>query len=221
MGYIYKFESPSGKVYVGQTVQKPEQRKNDHLKKSSNCVLLKHALAKYKDEMKFSVIEEVENDKLDEKERFWIEELSCLAPNGYNLSSGGNEKKELSSVLKEKISTGNKNYFMQKRGYLGSVKTKSKGFAPTVTIDKKTVYLSIGVFNTREEAIEVLKQYTKDPLNFKKVEAPIKRNVGCVYLKHNRWTAIMKHKYLGSFESREEAEKCLQIERDKIQNKTI
>ena len=48
MGYIYKFESPSGKVYVGQTVQKPEQRKNDHLKKSSNCVLLKHALAKYK-----------------------------------------------------------------------------------------------------------------------------------------------------------------------------
>lgn len=80
MGYIYKFESPSGKVYVGQTVQKPEQRKNDHLKKSSNCVLLKHALMKYKDEMNFSVIEEVENDKLDEKERFWIEELNCLAP---------------------------------------------------------------------------------------------------------------------------------------------
>lgn len=221
MGYIYKFESPSGKVYVGQTVQKPEQRKNDHLKKSSNCVLLKHALMKYKDEMKFSVIEEVENDKLDEKERFWIEELNCLAPNGYNLSSGGNEKKELSPVLKEKISTGNKNYLMQKRGYLGWVQTKNKGFAPTVTIDKKTVYLSIGVFNTREEAIEVLKQYTKDPLNFKKVEAPIKRNLGCVYFQHNRWNAKIKRKYLGSFESKEEAEKCLQIEKDKIKNKPI
>ena len=221
MGYIYKFESPSGKVYVGQTVQKPEQRKNDHFKKSSNCVLLKHALTKYKDEMKFSVIEKVENDKLDEKERFWIEELNCLAPNGYNLSSGGNEKKELSPVLKEKISTGNKNYLMQKRGYLGSVKTRNKGFVPTVTIDKKTVYLSIGVFNTREEAIEVLKQYTKDPLNYKKVEAPIKRNLGCVYFQRNRWNAIIKGKYLGSFGTKEEAEKCLQIERDKIQNKPI
>ena len=69
--------------------------------------------------MKFSVIEEVENDKLNEKERFWIEELNCLAPNGYNLSSGGNEKRVITS-FERKISTGNKKLLNAKRGYLGS-----------------------------------------------------------------------------------------------------
>lgn len=114
--------------------------------------------------------------------------------------------------MKDKIATGNRNHLMQKRGYVGSVKIKSNGFVPTVQINNKTTYLSIGVFDNREEAIEILKEYTKDPLNFKKVEATIKRKIGCVYLQRSRWNAKIKGEYLGSFGTKEEAEKCLQAE---------
>lgn len=213
MGYIYKFESPSGKVYVGQTVN-PKRRFKEHMRCTSNsCPALKNAIQKYKNEMKFDIIDEVDDDELDEREQFWIEKLNTLAPCGYNLVSGGRVNKKLSEEVKRKISEAVKG--KPQDYYMGTVKSKTNGFAPTVLIDKKTTYLSVGVFNTREEAIEILRKYTKDPLNFKKVEAPIKRNLGCVYYFHGSWKAKMKRKYLGSFGSREEAEKCLQ---DEIEN---
>ena len=37
----------------------------------------------------FIIIEEVSNDSLNEREKFWIKFYNSLSPNGYNLTTGG------------------------------------------------------------------------------------------------------------------------------------
>lgn len=205
MGIIYKITSPSGKVYVGQTVQTFKDRINCHKKVSSNCTLLKRAISKYGDEMIYEIIEEVPNEHLDERETYWIKQLNSLAPNGYNCSTGGNDKKELSQVLKDKIRDGVNVRKLEKDGYLGHIKIKTNGFIPVIKKCDKTVYLSNGAFKTNEEAIEVLKEYTRDPENFTKPDGSNKKKEGCVYKKGKRWYAMYKHKYIGSFADEQDA----------------
>src|SRR6056300_1557421 len=89
-GIIYKITSPSGKVYVGQTIRSFEKRMREHKQTYSGCTLLKSAIDKYKDQMKYEIIEkDVPQEQLDEREIYWIKELNSLVPNGYNLTSGG------------------------------------------------------------------------------------------------------------------------------------
>jgi len=47
-------------------------------------------------------------------------------------------------------------------------------FYPRIRIDGILVALSNGGFRTEEEAVEVLKEYTKDPNNFTNVDGPLK-----------------------------------------------
>lgn len=37
----------------------------------------------------FEIIENIEDTKLDERECYWIQFYNCMAPNGYNLTKGG------------------------------------------------------------------------------------------------------------------------------------
>lgn len=41
------------------------------------------------DNFKFEIIEQIDNTRLDEREKYWIKQYNSLAPNGYNLTSGG------------------------------------------------------------------------------------------------------------------------------------
>jgi hypothetical protein len=52
-GIIYKITSPSGKVYVGQTVRSFEKRMQEHKDSKSKCSAVKNAIDKYKDQMKY------------------------------------------------------------------------------------------------------------------------------------------------------------------------
>jgi hypothetical protein len=88
-GIIYKISSPSGKVYVGQTIHSFEDRIKGHKKKSTNCTLLKRAIDKYGEQMSYEIIEQVPQSQLDDREIFWIKELNSLTPSGYNCSTGG------------------------------------------------------------------------------------------------------------------------------------
>ena len=207
-GIIYKITSPSGKVYVGQTVQTFKERIKCHKKVSSNCTLLKRAISKYGDEMVYEIIEEVPHGLLDERETYWIKELNSLAPNGYNCSTGGNEKKELSQVLKDKIRDSVNARKIEKNGHLGDVVKMYNGFTPRIGHNNKKIYLSNGGFKTKEEAIEVLKEYTRDPENFIKPDGSNKnkKKEGCIYRRsYKSWQAIYKHKYIGSFASEQDA----------------
>lgn len=108
---IYKITNTvNGKVYVGQTVQKLRMRWALHKHQSLNRnrplyrAMRKYGISKF-------IIEELEvfptgtnKERFDVREVFWIKELNSMAPNGYNLTSGGNGKFFLSKETKARIS---------------------------------------------------------------------------------------------------------------------
>ena len=90
---IYKITNQiNGKIYIGQTKQSLQKRWNNHCCKNSHCSILHSAIKKYGAE-NFTV-EQIDvassKDELDKKEIFWISHFDSIAPNGYNLSAGGN-----------------------------------------------------------------------------------------------------------------------------------
>ena len=93
MGYIYKITNLiNGKVYIGQTRRTIEIRWRDHVYDSKRSEYPIHrAIRKYGvDNFKIEMLEECENDKLDEKEIYWIKEYdSTNSDKGYNATSGG------------------------------------------------------------------------------------------------------------------------------------
>lgn len=93
---IYKITNKTnGKIYVGQSID-IEERWKQHRWKAFNCneigyhsaihaAMRKHGL----DNFVYEVLEQCAAEELDEKERYWINLLNCVAPNGYNILSGG------------------------------------------------------------------------------------------------------------------------------------
>ena len=210
MGIIYKITSPSNKVYIGQTINTLKARIKHHKQNSSNCTLLKRAINKYGDEMVYEILETVQNESLDEREIHWIKYYNSLAPNGYNCSTGGNSKKELSDLLKNKISNGLIKSKINRDDYMGFVKKQSNGYRPCITNKGKNVYLSNGAFNNKDEAIEILKEYTKDPENFIKPDGTNKKILtGGIHKNGNKWRITLKNKWIGSFITKEQAEEHL------------
>lgn len=86
---IYKIENLiNKKIYVGQSID-IEERWKKHISANDNFVIHK-ALHKYgKENFSFQIIEECPLEKLDERERYWINFYNSLLPNGYNMIPGG------------------------------------------------------------------------------------------------------------------------------------
>lgn len=97
---IYKITNLiNNKVYVGQSIDIKE-RWNQHKYKANNPKELGYnsaihqAFRKYGIEnFNFEVIEQCEVNELDFKERYWIQELNSLVPNGYNILTGGQKNR--------------------------------------------------------------------------------------------------------------------------------
>jgi group I intron endonuclease len=104
MGAIYGYHNiVNDKWYIGQTVDE-HRRKNAHNCKTSkqyiDCVLRKHS-----DEFEYYIIEnDIDNSLLDEREDYWIKQKNALWPNGYNLTTGGNDKKSISDISRQRMS---------------------------------------------------------------------------------------------------------------------
>jgi len=93
----------NGKVYIGQS-KNIIKRFSEH-KSSKGSRLLKNSFKKYGIEnFTFDIILECEESFLDEYEIKLISLKNSIAPNGYNLSSGGNSRKKLSDISKKLIS---------------------------------------------------------------------------------------------------------------------
>lgn len=91
-GVIYVVTNTvNGKQYVGQTTKTAEQRWKGHTSKSSNCRALWNAIQKYRVESFTLGVVGTGSDKqdLDAKESEWVAKLGTMAPNGYNLTTGG------------------------------------------------------------------------------------------------------------------------------------
>ena len=91
---IYKVTNKlDDKIYIGQTIKSIEIRFRQHLH-SMRCPLLSKAIKKHgKENFKVELIDTAMSiDELNDKEIHWISFYNCLAPNGYNLESGGRNK---------------------------------------------------------------------------------------------------------------------------------
>ena len=94
MGYIYKIENKlNEKKYIGQTIKPLEKRfsqhKHNYTKSYFSQLALYQAFQKYGiDNFSFEQIEEVPNEKLDEREKYWISYYNSYY-DGYNSTLGG------------------------------------------------------------------------------------------------------------------------------------
>lgn len=86
---IYKIENKlNGKCYIGQSIE-IEHRFSKH-KSAKDDFYIHRAIRKYgKENFIFEIIEQCDKDLLDEREKFWINKLNTLIPNGYNMIQGG------------------------------------------------------------------------------------------------------------------------------------
>lgn len=94
MGIIYKIENmDTGKVYIGQTVTNLRNRINAHLYKAYSGDYRDGTVHADIDKLginnfMISIIEYCNNDKLSDRERYWISVYDSYK-NGYNETSGG------------------------------------------------------------------------------------------------------------------------------------
>lgn len=110
---IYKITNViNGKIYVGQTVESLKKRWNRH---TWICTIKRNAMAITNSIMKYGkenfIIEEIDKaeniEELNEKEIYYINLYNSISPNGYNLDTGGKNRR-LSEETKNKISKSNK-----------------------------------------------------------------------------------------------------------------
>jgi len=95
--HIYKFTHlETGRCYIGQTIQDPNQRRLEHICDSKHTPRTYHfhnALKKYgEDAFSFEVIAEASSlDELNILEEKYIKEFDSIA-NGFNIRNGGGNK---------------------------------------------------------------------------------------------------------------------------------
>ena len=107
MGYIYKITNTrNDKSYIGQTTLKPEKRLKKHFDSSTkSCPAIHNAIQKYgRDAFTVEILHEALNIFLDDLEVAEIKKHNSLAPNGYNLDSGGHANKSVSDQTRKKMS---------------------------------------------------------------------------------------------------------------------
>lgn len=93
---IYCFTNKiTGEKYVGQS-KNIYSRKRSHIahsfdpKQKTYNMFFHQKIREYGEaNFSFEVLEEVPAEKLDEREKYWIQRLNTLVPNGYNKSKGG------------------------------------------------------------------------------------------------------------------------------------
>lgn len=91
-GFIYKYTSPSGKSYIGQTVRSLSERAGHNGKNYKGCSLFFSAIQKYGlKNFDVEILAEVPRKHLNEQEKRYIHLFNSLAPNGYNISVGGEQ----------------------------------------------------------------------------------------------------------------------------------
>ena len=127
-GYIYLITNKkNAKKYVGKTTD-PERRWKQH-KRPNHCpgMAITKAINKYgADNFKFEIIEEVNLDKVNEKEKYWIDYYNAYKGQHYNQRPGGEGfgtgqnhiyfGEELPEEVKEKLSRANSG---KKNGFYG------------------------------------------------------------------------------------------------------
>ena len=89
---IYKIKNRlNGRIYVGQTRRPLKERIAEHMRQSRRKSYIDRAIKKHGiKNFEISILEECSSiEEMNEREKFWIKELNCKVPNGYNITDGG------------------------------------------------------------------------------------------------------------------------------------
>lgn len=121
----------NGMTYVGQTTKSMKTRWAEHCKKNSGCRWLKHAINKYgKKSFSVEMLNKYQTiEQLNDAEEYFIGFYNCLAPNGYNLETGGNNyirTSEARAYLSARLKGKNKGSTPWNKGTKGIVKAWNK-----------------------------------------------------------------------------------------------
>lgn len=120
-GVIYRiYHKKSMKSYIGKTIN-PEKRIRDQLNQNTRCFALQNAIEKYSKEA--FVVEILEKDipesHLSKMEILYIRFFNSKAPNGYNLTAGGDGLTNPSPETREKISEAGRGRIAWNKGKQG------------------------------------------------------------------------------------------------------
>ena len=115
--FVYMLRNTvNGKMYIGQTTRDINSRLQDHKKvaryrNTERKYFIHKAIAKHGWEaFDKHVLEVCESQaELDAAESFWIERYNTIAPNGYNLKTGGNGGCRYSDEARRKLSEAARN----------------------------------------------------------------------------------------------------------------
>lgn len=143
MGVIYlRTCLVNGKQYVGQTIDfKKRENAWKCIKWAYANQLLTEDRNKYGlENFKTEILEECDNSKLDELERYYIEKLNTIYPNGYNDNEGGSISFHHSEETKKKIGKSGKGKHSDRKGisltdeHKQNISKSLKGRIPTEAI---------------------------------------------------------------------------------------
>lgn len=85
-GFIYRYISPNGKSYIGQTTTSLVKRSGKRGKMYFGCKVFYNAIKKYGfKNFDAEILGEFELNQLDEMEEYYIRKFNSLAPYGYNV----------------------------------------------------------------------------------------------------------------------------------------
>lgn len=112
-GYIYKLVSPSGKVYIGQTIQEPDGRFRSYKRCKGTNKYFTNALLKYGFDSFETYIYKVPRFMLNYLERILINNHNSTDRlYGYNSRDGGGSRGTISDEQKRAISAANTGKFV-------------------------------------------------------------------------------------------------------------
>lgn len=106
---VYKLTNRlNGMIYVGRTTRQLKERIGEHCRQKKSSLIdravQKHGIGNFNIE----ILEQCETiEQLNEREIFWIAELNCKYPNGYNLTDGGDGLTGCSELTRQKLSAIN------------------------------------------------------------------------------------------------------------------
>ncbi len=123
---IYKITSPTGRIYIGQSVDVLDRwrcHKNIYNKNKTKLYysFMKHTPSKHK----FKLIERCSKSALNEREQYYIEKYDTFeTEHGLNLTSGGDSNVVLSKETRAKISKARKGKPSTRKNFKHTDETK-------------------------------------------------------------------------------------------------